>query len=168
VRQVGIGIARTSGNHQVLFDFFQEVAVATGTLSAEAIFEKYHRFDDGYLLAFEYQEAVDGTLSFAMTFNGRDNWADGNVWRHVRVVIDDVRELSLSIFSSRIRRIYLSVKLLKFDGLWCVDVNGMYGGAEDPRSLDEVRRDGEFYVLGGHVRAEELPEHEQRPSGSIS
>lgn len=122
----------------------------------EQIFEKFHRFDDGLILSFEYFYIPNEKLAAQMIFYARDHSLDGNIWRKVRVVVRDVEELCMKVRGDQFNSICSGVKLLRFDGVWCVDIDGVYGVDGEPRSLDEVREDGECYVIGGWVEACEI------------
>lgn len=124
--------------------------------TAEAIFTQYHRFDDGYLVAFDYACAPDGLTTVEMIFHGKDDHAEGNLWRSVKVTVEDVQELVARWQKGYLNRIICGVKLLRFGELWCVDVDGVYNGVDDPASLEEVRAEGEFYVVGRRVTAQAL------------
>lgn len=123
--------------------------------TADAIFTRYHRFDDGYLVAFGYSSAPDGTTTVEMVLHGKDHQAEGNLWRSVKVTVEDVQELLARWQKNHLHRICCGVKLLRFGELWCIDVDGVYNGVDDPASIEEVRADGEFYVVGRGVKAEE-------------
>ena len=86
---------------------------------------------------------------------GGVQWRQGDVWRQVAITVGAVREVLLKTPGNFINRICCGVKLLRFGDVWCVDVDGTYTH-DDPATLDEVRRDGDCYVIGGTVEAIEL------------
>ena len=47
------------------------------------------------------------------------------------------------------------VKLLYLEGDLCVDVDGAYDGINHPSSLQELRRDGTFFLIGESVAIRE-------------
>ena len=122
------------------------------------IFEDYHRFDDGLILSFEYFYIPNQPLAVQMIFYAKNHRLDDDVWRKVKVVVKDVQEIFAKVKGNQFNSISSGVKLLNFEGLWCVDVDGNCDMAADPTSLDEVRRDGECYVIGREVDACEIME----------
>ncbi len=121
----------------------------------QRIFQHYHRFDDGALVSIEQQYRPGGVQAVRIVLYARNHALEGNVWRQVAVTLGDVRELLIKMPGNFVNRICCGVKLLRFGELWCVDVDGAYAH-DDPTSLDEVRRDGDCYVIGGTVEAIEL------------
>ncbi|WP_347900798.1 hypothetical protein [Pseudomonas purpurea] len=124
--------------------------------ATQQIFVDYHRFDDGLLLSFEYFYAPGERLAAKLVLHARNHTVEGNEWRTVEVVVTDVKELCAKVRGDQFHSICSGVKLLNLDGLWCVDVDGVYSFDEDPVSLDEVRRDGSCYVIGSQVEACEI------------
>jgi|GEM_PF-7103272 len=125
---------------------------------AKQIFEDYHRFDDGLILSFEYFYAPNEPLAAQIVLYAQNHKLEGNIWRKVKVVVRDVQELVAMVKGNQFNSICSGVKLLNFGDLWCIDIDGNYSLAGDPSSLDEVREDGECYVIGGQVEAYELDE----------
>lgn len=125
---------------------------------AKQIFEDYHRFDDGLILSFEYFYAPNEPLAAQIILHARNHKLEGNVWRKVKVVVKDVQELVAKVKGNQFNSVSSGVKLLNFGDLWCVDIDGDYSLAGDPASLDEVREDGQCYVIGRQVEACELDE----------
>ena len=121
----------------------------------QRIFEQYHRFDDGALVSFEQRYQPGGVQAVRIVLYARNHALDGNVWRQVAITVGDVREVMVKTPGNFVNRICCGVKLLRCGDVWCVDVDGTYAH-DDPVSLDEVRRDGDFYVIGGTVAAIEL------------
>lgn len=74
------------------------------------------------------------------------------------MVVGDVEELVAKVKGNQFNSISSGVKLLNFGDLWCIDIDGDYSLAGDPSSLDEVREDGQCYVIGRQVEACELDE----------
>ena len=58
------------------------------------------------------------------------------------MVVGDVEEFVAKIKGNQFNSISSGVKLLNFEDLWCIDIDGDYSLAGDPSSLDEVREDG--------------------------
>ena len=125
---------------------------------AKQLFEDYHRFDDGLILSFEYFYVPNEPLAAQIVLYARNHKLDGNVWRKVKVLVRDVQELAARVKGNQFNSISSGVKLLGFGDLWCVDVDGDYSLAGDPASLDEVREDGQCYVIGRQVEVSELEE----------
>ncbi|WP_156894952.1 hypothetical protein [Janthinobacterium sp. 1_2014MBL_MicDiv] len=121
----------------------------------QQIFEQYHRFDDGSLVSIEQLYQPRGVLSVRIVLHARNHVLVGNVWRRVAITVGEVEEVALKTPGNFINRICCGVKLLRFGDLWCVDVDGTYAH-DEPATLDEVRRDGDCYVIGGTVEAVEL------------
>ena len=121
----------------------------------QQIFAQYHRFDDGALVSFEPMYGPQGVQAVRIVLYARNHGLEGNVWRQVAITVGEVREVLLRTPGNFINRICCGVKLLRFGDVWCVDVDGTYTH-EDPATLDEVRRDGDCYVIGGTVEAIEL------------
>jgi len=119
--------------------------------NAKEIFEKYHRFDDGLIISFEYFYEKNCPLSAKIVLFAKDHSSNKDIWRKVFITIKDVQELCAKIKGNQFNSISNSVKLMDFDGLWCIDIDGTYDLAEDPSSLEEVRKYGECYVLGKEI-----------------
>ena len=121
----------------------------------QQIFQQYHRFDDGALVSIEQLYQPGGVQAVRIVLYARNHALDGNVWRQVAITVGAVREVLLKTPGNFINRICCGVKLLRFGEVWCVDVDGTYV-RDDPATLEEVRRDGDCYVIGGTVEAIEL------------
>lgn len=121
----------------------------------QRMFEQYHRFDDGMLVSFEQQYRPGGVQAVRIVLYARNHARDGNVWRQVAITVGDVQEVLLRTPGNFINRICCGVKLLRFGDVWCIDIDGTYA-RDTPVTLDEVRRDGDCYVIGGTVAAIEL------------
>lgn len=116
------------------------------------------RFDDGLILSFRYFYTSNEPLAAEIVLYARNHKLDGNVWRKVKVVVRDVEEFVAKVKGNQFNSIFSGVKLLNFGDLWCIDIDGDYSLAGDPSSLDEVREDGQCYVIGRQVEACELDE----------
>lgn len=123
--------------------------------TTQQIFEQYHRFDDGALVSFEQMYGPHGVQAVRIVLYARNHALEGNVWRQVAITVCEVREVLMKSPGNFINRICCGVKLLRFGDVWCVDVDGTYAH-DDPVTLEEVRRDGDCYVIGGTVAAIEL------------
>jgi len=132
--------------------------------AVENLFKDYGRFDDGWLLSFEYFYTQDEKslpaqplsappLSARMVLYARNHAEE---WGKVKVVVEDVQELCAKVSGNCISRIICGAKLLKFGNLWCVEVNGCYEADEGPSSLEELREIGDCYVLGKSITAYRL------------
>ncbi|MDR2306499.1 MAG: hypothetical protein LBE53_04795 [Paucimonas sp.] len=123
-------------------------------VQVEKIFDDYYGFDDGVMRAFEYQFSDDGKLNVRIELYARNHELDGNVWRRVDVMIIDVLE-SRSIFEpAQFTNIQSKVKLLRFEGEWCVEVNCDFGML--PISPAVIRKYSKCYVVGRSVEALEF------------
>jgi hypothetical protein len=121
----------------------------------QQIFAQYHRFDDGSLVSMEQMYQPQGVHAVRIVVYARNHGLEGNVWRKVAITVGEVREVLVRTPGNFINRICCGVKLLRFGDVWCVDIDGTYAH-DDPATLDEVRRDGDCYVIGGTVEAIEL------------
>nr|WP_156133608.1 hypothetical protein [Massilia sp. JS1662] len=124
--------------------------------SAKKIFEDYHRFDDGLILSFEYFYAPNEPLAAQIVLYARNHKLEDSIWRKIKVVVRDVQELVARVKGNQFNSISSGVRLLNFGDLWCVEIDGDYSLAGDPASLDEVRKDGQCYVIGRQVEVCEL------------
>ncbi|UOD29395.1 hypothetical protein INH39_28980 [Massilia violaceinigra] len=122
------------------------------------LFKDYHNFDDGLLVSFTYFYLPDEPLAAKIVLYARNERIGGDTWRHVEIVVRDVQELCAKVKGNQFNAISSSVKLLRFGELWCVDVDGTYLYGKDPVSLDEIRKDGECYVIGRFVEVNEVPD----------
>ncbi|WP_232642118.1 hypothetical protein [Pseudomonas protegens] len=120
------------------------------------VLQAFHRFEDGLLLSFEFNYAPGERLAAQVVFHARDHRIDGNVWKRVRVVVRGVEELSAKVSGHQFNSICSGVRLLKFDEYWCVDIDGNYALDADPASIDEVRQEGDLYVIGRDIEVYEL------------
>lgn len=128
---------------------------------SKAIFDKYHRFDDGLIKSMEITYGRDGSVEASFVFYARDHSAASDVWRNVKVRVRKVTEVSLSAQGNQITSICSGVRLLNFDGLWCVEVDGTYAYDKDPTTIDEIRKHGTCYAFGREVEALEIDERPQ-------
>lgn len=115
----------------------------------------YHRFDDGLVESISFSYARN-QVSAEILLYGRNLTESLDTWRHVRIKVTDVSEFHFQAEQGELLPICSGVKILQFEGLICVDIDGTYEMAEDPKSLDEVRRHGTCYFIGGRIEAEEL------------
>ncbi|WP_434677372.1 hypothetical protein J3P77_14770 [Pseudomonas sp. R1-18] len=126
------------------------------TESIQKIFEDYHRFDDGLIVSFEYFYPEGGALAVKIMFYARNHSLNDNVWRNVRIIMHDVKELNVKVRGNQFQSISSGVKLLRFEDVWCIDVDGVFTDDEDPATLEEVRELGLCYVVGNDIEAYEL------------
>lgn len=125
-------------------------------MEATKILEDYGNFNDGLLRSFEYFYRPNEPLAVRVVFSGRNYATQNSEWRDVEFVVAGVQELYARRNGRQFNSISSGVKLLRFDDLWCLEIDGTYALAEDPASLDEVRQHGECYVVGKTVYAVEL------------
>lgn len=114
-------------------------------------FDKYHRFDDGMFKYFLSKQSGDGKKNVEMGFYARDHSVSGDVWREVVVRVKNVREVFYSAKGGQSSSITSGVRLLSFDGLLCVEVDGVYDYDKDPQTIDEIRKYGTCYAIGEEV-----------------
>ena len=131
-------------------------------MEATKILEDYGNFNDGLLHSFEYFYRPNEPLAVRMVFSGRNYATQNSEWRDVEFLVADVQELCAKRNGRQFNSISSSVKLLRFDELWCLEMGGTYALAEDPTSLDEVRQHGECYVVGKTVYAAEVVRAERQ------
>lgn len=120
------------------------------------ILQAFHRFEDGLLLSFEFNYAPGERLAAQVLFHARDHRAEGNVWKRVKVTVSGVEELSAKVMGHQFNSICSGVRLLKFGDYWCVDIDGNYALDADPSSIDEIRQDGDLYIIGRNIEVYEL------------
>jgi hypothetical protein len=121
---------------------------------AKDLFERFHNFDDGLVLSFQYLYPENEPLTARIIFYSKNHSAFENTWNEVAVTISEVEKLHAIVNGNQFNSICSGVKLIKFGDLWCVDIDGNYPFAEDPKSIDDVYRYGDCYVIGRHVNAE--------------
>lgn len=121
------------------------------------LFHDYHNFDDGLLVSFTYFYLPDELLTAKIVLHAQNERIGGDTWRHVEIVVRDVQELCARVKGNQFNSISSGVKLLQFGQFWCVDVDGTYLHGKDPTSLEEVRKDGDCYVIGRAVEVNEVP-----------
>jgi hypothetical protein len=120
------------------------------------ILQAFHRFEDGLLLSFEFNYLSGEKLAAQVLFHARDHRVDGNVWKRVKVVVSGVEELSAKVRGCQFNSICSGVRLLRFDDYWCVDIDGNYALDADPSSVDEIRQDGDLYIIGRDIEVYEF------------
>ncbi|MCK9812593.1 hypothetical protein M1B35_00125 [Pseudomonas sp. MAFF 302046] len=120
------------------------------------ILQAFHRFEDGLLLSFEFNYLPGEKLAAQVLFHARDHRVDGNVWKRVKVVVSGVEELSAKVRGCQFNSICSGVRLLRFDDYWCVDIDGNYALDADPSSVDEIRQDGDLYIIGRDIEVYEF------------
>lgn len=124
--------------------------------AARKIFDDYYGFDDGLIKSFEYDFFHADALRIKIDVYARNYELEGDVWRTVRIIIDGVSEVR-SVFEAGAFNVICSrVKLLNFDGKWCVEVDGDFGHI--PISLEAIRSCSTCYVLGERVEVMEVDE----------
>jgi len=123
-----------------------------------AVIDNYHRFDDGLLLSFEVYYRKGQSLSASLLFFSRNHSLPGDEWRNVTLTVHGVKEVC-TLLKSKVPLtgmfICCGVKLLYLEGDLCVDVDGAYDGINHPSSLQELRRDGTFFLIGESVAIRE-------------
>ncbi len=124
--------------------------------TVKQILEDYRHFEDGLILSFEYFYVPNEPLAVQIVLYGQNRKLQGNVWRKVKVVVRNVQELCAKVKGNQFNALCSGVRLLHFGDVWCVDIDGNYSLAQDPTSLDEVRKDGACYVVGHQIEAYEL------------
>lgn len=130
--------------------------------SVKKVFNDYHRFDDGLVISVEYFYSEEGVLATKMMFYARNHSLNGNIWKTVEIVMHDVKELNIKLRGNQFQSISFGVKLLRFEDVWCIDIDGVFTNDEDPMTLEEVRELGLCYVIGNDIEAYEVEEHSKR------
>lgn len=133
-----------------------EIDMSDNMVCTSQIFSDYNNFNDGLIRSFGYIYSDSEPLAVEMTFYARNYSLDENVWRVVKVVLRDVTELYAKVKGNEVNSICCGVRLLRFGELWCVEIDGVYGRDEDPKTLDEVRKYGECYAVSRFVEAQEV------------
>jgi len=125
----------------------------------EAIAERYHRFDDGLLVSFKYfyDTESDNSLTAQVVLHARNHESAAEKWDNVQITIENVEELHAKVSGNQFNSICCGVKFIKFGNSWCMDIDGNYPMAEDPKSLDEVRKYGQCYIIGQKIKIVCLP-----------
>ncbi|MGZ9667031.1 hypothetical protein [Pseudomonas sp. SC3(2021)] len=129
------------------------------TLSMEQVSkvsEAFHRFEDGLILSFEFFYLPNEPLAAQVIFHARDHRVKGNVWKKVKVIVGAVEELSAKVKGNQFNSICSGVRILKFDDVWCVEIDGNYDMDADPTSLAQIREDGELYIIGRQITILEI------------
>jgi len=123
------------------------------SFSAQALLKKYDHCNDGLFLSFGFFYDSEVTLCASATFLARDNTSGQEKWDKIFLEMRDVAEFHADWKGNQAHSISTGVKLLELDGLWCLDVDGVYDKNQEPVSLNEVRRIGECYFFGREVKA---------------
>ncbi|MFJ2319881.1 MULTISPECIES: hypothetical protein [unclassified Pseudomonas] len=119
------------------------------------ISQAFNRFEDGLILSFEFYYVPNEPLAATVVLHGRDHRAKGNVWKKIRITLTGVTELSARVMGNQFNSICSGVRLLKLNDLWCIDIDGNYALDADPSSLEEVRQDGDLYVIGRQIEIQD-------------
>ncbi|WP_250515436.1 hypothetical protein [Caballeronia sp. INDeC2] len=113
----------------------------------------YHNFDDGLVVSFGFFYPVGEPPAAQAILYAKNHSVPGDRWDTVKIIVKDVAELSARWKGNQPNSICAGVHLVKFDDLWCLEIDGVYGEAEDPKSIDEVRQLGDCYATGRDVHA---------------
>ena len=116
----------------------------------------FNRFEDGLILSFEFYYEPNQPLAATVVLHGRDHSIEGNIWKKIKVTLTGVTELSARVMGNQFSSICSGARLLRFDDLWCIDIDGNYPLDADPSSLEEVRQDGDLYVIGRQIEIQEV------------
>lgn len=125
-------------------------------LEVQRILNKYGDFCDGAVISFEYIYKSNESPSVRIVFIAKNCDNPQYEWRKVAILMDEVDELYMKVKSDVINSIALGVRILEFDDFFCIDVDGNYISTDGPTSLTEIREDGDYYLIGKRVSAEEL------------
>ncbi|WP_232442694.1 hypothetical protein, partial [Burkholderia ubonensis] len=85
-------------------------------------------------------------------FYAKNHSVPGDQWDTVAIVVKDIVEFNARWKGNQPNSICTGVHLVRFGDLWCMDVDGVYGEVEDPKSIEEVRQFGDCYAIGRDVR----------------
>ncbi|WP_343655100.1 hypothetical protein [Paraburkholderia caribensis] len=111
----------------------------------------YHNFDDGLVVSFGFFYPMGEPAAAQAIFYAKNHSVPGDRWDTVKIVVKDVAEFNAQWKGNQPNSICAGVHLVKFDDLWCLDVDGVYGEVEDPKSIEDVRKFGDCYVTGRDV-----------------
>ena len=123
-------------------------------LKAHSILERYGDFCDGAIISSEYIFRSNQGTSAKIVFFAKNT--ENQQWKKIAIIMDEVEEMYMKVRSDLINTIVLGVRILEFDDLICIDVDGNYLSTDGPVTLTEVREDGDYYLIGKRVSAEEL------------
>lgn len=118
--------------------------------------EKYHHFVDGMFECIRSHHAGDGSKDVEMVFYAKDHSVSGDVWRNVLVRLKNVQEVFYSAEGGQSSAMASGVRLLSFDELLCVEVDGVYEHDKEPQSIEEIRKYGTCYAIGKDVEIFEM------------
>lgn len=115
------------------------------------LLDEYHHFDDGLVVSFGFFYPAGEPPAAQGTFYAKNHSASGDRWDTVTIVVKDIVEVNVRWKGNQPNSICAGVHVIKFDDLWCLDVDGVYGRVEDPKSIEEVRQLGDCYAIGRDV-----------------
>ncbi|WP_157636982.1 hypothetical protein [Burkholderia ubonensis] len=112
----------------------------------------YHNFDDGLVVSFGFFYPVGEPPAAQGVFYAKNHSVPGDQWDTVAIVVKDIVEFNAHWKGNQPNSICTGVHLVRFGDLLCMDVDGVYGEVEDPKSIEEVRQFGDCYAIGRDVR----------------
>ncbi|MFJ2545087.1 hypothetical protein ACIOVF_01320 [Pseudomonas sp. NPDC087612] len=128
------------------------------TENAEKILNEFHNFDDGLLLTFEYSYPTNQPLTARIVAYGKNHSTENQHWEKVEFLATDIEEIKIKIKGNQFNSITTGIRLLKFNNLWCLDIDGNYNFDKDPASLKEIQQYGECYIIASSIKARKLIE----------
>ncbi|NHZ42955.1 hypothetical protein [Massilia aquatica] len=123
-------------------------------LKTHSILERYGNFCDGAIISCECVFRSNLRTSAKIVFPAKNK--ENQQWKKIAITMDEVEEMYMKVRSDLLNTILLSVRILEYDDLICIDVDGNYSSTGGPVTLTEVREDGDYYLIGKRVSAEEL------------
>ncbi|XDF37378.1 hypothetical protein RBH89_10135 [Paracidovorax avenae] len=103
---------------------------------------KYYNFVDEMFECIRSHHAGDGAKDVEMVFYARDHSVSGDVWRNVLLRLKGVREVFYSAKGGQSSVMVSGVRLLSFDELLCIEVDGVYEHDKEPQTIEEIRKYG--------------------------
>lgn len=111
----------------------------------------YHEFDDGLVMSFGFFYPVRRPLVARAVFYAKNHSVNEDRWDSVVVDVEDVVEFKSMWKGNQANSICAGVHIVNFEGVWCLDVDGVYDDVGNPKSIEDVRNIGDCYVMGKGV-----------------
>ena len=119
---------------------------------------EYHNLDDGLVLSFGFFYPASGNLSVQGLFYAKNHLASSERWDTIKIIVEDVVDLKILWKGNQAHSICTGVHLVKIDDLWCLDVDGIYGDVEAPKSIAEIQNFGDCYAIGKQLNIYIIPD----------
>lgn len=112
----------------------------------------YHHFDDGLVVSFGFFYSAGEPPAAQGTFYAKNHSFPVGRWDTVTIVVKDIVELNARWNGNQPNSICAGVHVVRFGDLWCLDIDGVYGEVEDPKSIEDVRQFGDCYAVGRDIQ----------------